>query len=542
LDDDDVDNQKFKIMKNFITIAVLMAGSITGIAQDASIQWQNTIGGSELDLALALTATDDGGFIVAGTSESDISGDKTEDSNGGLDLWIVKLNDMGQIAWQNTIGGNGDDYALSIEQTTDGGYIVGAGSDSDISGDKTENSRGGLDYWILKLDSAGDIEWQRTYGGDAADFDARVVQTSDGGYFAGGYSDSSVSGDKTDPSNGQRDFWAIKMDSSGDIVWQNSIGGSLIDRPQAAFETSDGGFLMAGGSTSNISGDKTENAIGDIDYWVVKLDSNGVVQWDNTIGGNDLELVRHAIQTSDNGYLIGGYSKSDASGDKTEDSQGVEDYWVVKLNEMGEITWQNTIGGSAIDFLTNVAEIDGGGFLISGYSNSNASGDKMDDSNGGYDLWILRLDSSGGLGSQNTLGGSGDESRAFLQQLPGTNYIIACTSDSPISGDKDEDSEGLEDYWVFLADASLLGISENNDLLKPIIFPNPSQGHFTIDLGATHSQWEVQVHSVLGKLVASERFYNTSRATFGLNLSSGIYSINIRSSEGKTMTLKLIKQ
>ena len=310
-------------MKPTITIYALLLGLFTAYPQDPAIIWQNTIGGSDTDFSTVFEATTDGGYILGGYSTSNISGDKTVNSNGQIDIWIVKIDGSGNIMWQNTIGGAGDDYLISLKQTSDGGYIVGAGSDSNISGDKTENSRGGLDYWILKLDASGNITWQKTYGGNQPEFDLYVVETTDGGYFAGGYSDSGVNGDKTDPSNGQRDYWALKLDSSGNIVWQNSIGGSLVDRPQAAFQTNDGGFIMAGFSNSPISGDKTENSNGGNDYWVVKLDNTGNVEWENTIGGNDSDVLRDVIQTSDNNYLLGGYSKSNISGDKTENSKAI---------------------------------------------------------------------------------------------------------------------------------------------------------------------------------------------------------------------------
>jgi hypothetical protein len=128
----------------------------------------------------------------------------------------------------------------------------------------------------------GNISWQKTYGGAQPEFDTYVVETSDGGYFVGGYSDSDVSGDKTDPTNGQRDFWPLKLDSSGNIIWQKSIGGSLVDRPQAAFQTADGGFIMGGFSTSGISGDKTQANQGVTDNWIVKFDDSGNVEWDKT--------------------------------------------------------------------------------------------------------------------------------------------------------------------------------------------------------------------------------------------------------------------
>ena len=203
-----------------------------------------------------------------------------------------KIDASGNIQWQNTIGGSGDDYGLTTKPTSDGGYIVLGASDSNISGDKTENSRGGLDYWILKLDSSGNITWQHTYGGAQPDFEAFGEQTSDGGYIVGGYSDSNISGDKTDPSNGQRDFWILKLDSNGDIVWQNSIGGSMVDEVLMTSQTTDGGYIIGGFSNSPASGDKSENSAGMRDYWIVKLNSSGNVQWENTIGGNDNDLVR----------------------------------------------------------------------------------------------------------------------------------------------------------------------------------------------------------------------------------------------------------
>src|SRR5690606_23431496 len=119
---------------------------------------------------------------------------------------------------------------------------------------------------------------------------------------------SGISGDKTEASNGQRDYWALKLDGNGAIVWQNSIGGSLIDRPQAAFQTNDGNYLIAGFSNSPVSGDKSEPSRGgNSDSWIVKLDTNGSVIWDKTFGGNDSDVLRDIIQTSDNGYLVGGY-------------------------------------------------------------------------------------------------------------------------------------------------------------------------------------------------------------------------------------------
>mgnify|MGYP000586726033 CR=1 FL=1 len=529
-------------MKTSITFFALLLGVFSAFSQDPAIIWQNTIGGSDGDFSTVFEATTDGGYILGGYSTSNISGDKIENSNGQIDIWIVKIDASGSIMWQNTIGGTGDDFLISLKQTSDGGYIIGAGSDSNISGDKTENSRGGLDYWILKLDTSGNITWQKTYGGSQPEFDAYIVETADGGYFVGGYSDSDVSGDKTDPTNGQRDYWALKLDSSGNIVWQNSIGGSLIDRSQAAYQTSDGGYIIGGFSTSGISGDKTEVNQGGTDYWIVKLNSDGTIQWQNTIGGNDSDTFRDMIQTADGGYLVAGYSKSNISGDKTENSQGDFDSWILKLDSSGNIVWQNTIGGSGIDYPRDIKQLADGTYMIASWSNSNISGDKTENSNGGYDYWLLRLNASGNIISQNSIGGAGDESGTYVIENNDGTFAMFCSSDSNISGDKNTNSKGLDDYWVFKTTAAILGIPQNTFGPALNAYPNPTKGSLTINLGESFSETTVTITNMLGQVVSISNYKNTQMLDLEINDAVGIYLANVKTLEGKQVTIKIAKQ
>jgi hypothetical protein len=183
----------------------------------------------------------------------------------------MKLNSTGAIQWQNTIGGNDTDYFSTLQQTTDGGFILGGYSQSNISGDKTENSWGNSDYWVVKLDATGAIQWQNTIGGNGNDAIESLQQTANGGYILGGYSDSNISGDKTENSSGLSDYWVIKLDATGAIQWQNNIGGSLSDLFRSLQQTADGGIILGGSSSSNISGHKTENSNGFEDYWIIKL-------------------------------------------------------------------------------------------------------------------------------------------------------------------------------------------------------------------------------------------------------------------------------
>jgi len=529
-------------MKSLITLFAFLLCAFSAFSQDPSIIWQKTIGGSLDDTGNAFELTSDGGYILGGFSSSNISGEKTENSNGQIDLWLVKIDASGNIMWQNTIGGSGDDFLISIKQTSDGGYIVGASSDSNISGDKTENSRGGLDYWILKLDSSGNIVWQKTYGGAQPEFETYVVETTDGGYFVGGYSDSDVSGDKTDPTNGQRDYWALKLNSTGAIVWQNSIGGSLVDRPQMAFQAADGGYVMGGYSFSGISGDKTQANQGVTDNWIVKLDSNGNVLWDKSYGGSDSDVLRNLIQTADGGYLAGGYSKSNISGDKTENSRGDYDYWILKLDGSGNLVWQKTIGGSGTDYLRDLKQLADGSYIVVGYSTSNISGDKTQNSNGGYDYWLVKLDTSGNIISQNSIGGSADESAPYILQMTDGNFAMFCSSLSNISGDKSENGRGGDDYWVFKTTPEILGVSKNTFGPSLSAYPNPTNGRFTINLGESFSESSVIITNMLGQLVFSSTYKNTQILDVEINGAAGVYLATVKTPEGKQATLKISKE
>lgn len=526
-------------MRTIFTLSFLLTTLCT-LAQDPAIQWQKTIGGSGVDVLNSFEPTPDGGYILAGYTPSNASGEKTEDSNGLLDIWIVKVDASGNIQWQNTIGGSGDDFVNVVKPTADGGYIVLAGSDSNISGDKTENSRGGLDFWILKLNGTGNIVWQKTYGGSNPDFDAYGQQTADGGYLVAGYSDSGATGDKTEPSNGQRDFWILKLDASGNITWQNALGGSLIDRVAAAAQTPDGGYIVGGFSSSPLSGDKTEANYGGTDYWIVKLDATGSIEWQNTIGGNASDALRDLIPTADGGYLVGGYSQSAISGEKTENSNGDYDYWLVKLNASGTIMWQNTIGGSGIDFLRDVKQLTDNSYVVAGYSNSNVSGDKTEASNGGYDYWLIRLDINGNVTGQNSIGGDADESGPYILPLTGGGFVMACASASGISDDKAEATRGLEDYWLFQVTDAILARPET-DLAGVLLYPNPVSDEFTVDLGQTYQEVMVTITDISGKIVHTRKRQTVDRFSAPIDLPPGLYFITINA-DGRTRTYKIIRE
>ncbi len=433
-----------------------------------AIQWQNTLGGSGYEFLWSCNPTADGGAILGGYTNSPASGDKTENTVSFNDMWIVKVDASGNLQWEETIGGSNTDQAYDVMQTADGGYIVAGMSQSGISGDKTEPLLGSADMWILKLDNDGDIEWQNTIGGSANDQAQQIRQTADGGYIIGGWSSSGISTDKTEANMGagfSTDYWVLKLDASGNIQWQNTIGGSDYEYLYALELTDDGGYIIGGSSESPLSGDKTEANLGSTDYWVLKLDATGNIQWQNTIGGNTTDNLLSIAPAFDQGYVLAGYSYSDITGDKTEVSPGAAaDYWIIKINNTGNIVWQTSLGGNGEEAAFDVAETTEHGYIVGGFSYSGMNGDKTEPHLGNGDIWVVKLNSSGALIWQNTIGGSGtDNARAIFQSPADSTFIVTGNSSSPISGDKTENSVGgfgADDYWILKLNRDCFPVAE----------------------------------------------------------------------------------
>jgi hypothetical protein len=491
---------KRNILHKLTLLLILFA--TTAFSQE--IEWQNTIGGNGYDELYSLQQTTDGGYILGGSSSSDISGDKTELCIGtGSDYWIVKIDSFGNILWQNAIGGYLNDVLVSIQQTSDGGFILGGYSQSDVSGDKTENCLGLESYWIVKTDSVGNIQWQNTIGGNGYDKLCSIQQTTDGGFILGGSSTSDISGDKTENNLGSLyDFWIVKTDSLGQILWQNTIGGINNDFLLSIKETTDGGFILGGSSNSNISGDKTENCLGDEDYWIVKTDSLGNIQWQNTIGGSQRDVMLNIQQTFDSGYIVGGRSNSTISGDKIENCYGDWDYWIIKTDSTGNIQWQNTIGGSSFDNLSSIKQTVDGGYILGGWSSSSISGNKTENCLGLVDNWVVKIDFSGNILWQNTIGGSSDDYLNTINLTANGDYILGGYSNSNKSENKDENSLGSSDYWI-------VKLNDKYNLIKGKLFVDFNSNGIQ-DNGEPQLPAQKITESSTGRFAFSERNGNYS--------------------------------
>jgi len=447
-------------------------------AQSApDIEWQKSLGGTSEEEALCIQQTADGGFIIAGESysnDNDVSG-----NHGASDYWIIKTDNSGEIQWQKSLGGSSYEVASSIRQCTDGGYIV-AGFSRSNDDDVTDHhgTTSFYDYWVVKLDSIGTIEWQKSLGGTVNEFANSVLQTVDGSFVVAGYS-ASVDGDVTGHHGGTvtTDYWIVRLSASGNLLWEKSLGGTATETANSISQTTDGGFIVAGYSNSS-DFDVTVN-YGTFDYWIVKLDSAGNIEWQKSLGGTADDESASALQTFDGGYIAAGHSFSDDN--DVTGNHGGYDYWIAKLHSDGSLDWQKSLGGSSDDFASSIDQTADSGFIVAGYTSSNNNGDVSGYHGGFYwgDYWILKLDASGNLVWQKCLGGTNDDVPVSIQQIDNGGSIIAGWTESS-DGDVSF-NYGSADVWIVqLGVATSIDAGNSNSFFS--LSPNPADKFFNISL------------------------------------------------------------
>lgn len=412
-----------------------------------SKMWDQTLGGNQADYLSTMLRTTDGGYLLSGYSASGISGDKTQASRGGHDYWLVKTDRNGQKQWDKRYGGSKDDILTSVVQSADGGYLLGGYSASGIGGESTQVNRGELDYWVVKIDSMGNKLWDRHFGGNGTDILRSVIQTEDAGFLLAGNSSSDRSGDKTQAGRGAEDYWVVKIDSTGTMQWNIRYGGSEADFLSSVIAVNNG-YLLAGTSYSGIGGDKSEDSRQGWDYWVIKIDSNGHKLWDRRFGGSQSDFPAQVIQTSDGNYLIAGISNSAMGGDKTQNSHGGWDYWLVKTDTTGNKLWDKRFGGMLNDDLNVVAEDKDGHYLLGGSSDSEIGADKTVKNQGGNDYWLVKVSKDGMKLWDIAFGGTADDQLFGLAQTGTGSYVLAGHSTSPKSEHKSQEGNGNYDYWL----------------------------------------------------------------------------------------------
>jgi hypothetical protein len=494
-------------MKKFLPITILISNFSFFLFAQPTIQWQKNFGGTDSDEAKSIQQTSDGGFVVVGNTysvDTDVTG-----NHGLCDTWIVKMNGLGVPEWKKSFGGSGSDLSNAIQPTADGGYIFTGWSNS-VDGDVTGNF-GFEDVWVVKLDNIGNIQWQKSFGGTGNDQSYAIQQTTDSGYILAGISSSNDI--DVSSNNGCFDYWIVKLNNSGFIQWEKSYGGSGCEYVSSIQQTNDGGYIVGGWTGSN-DGDVTEN-YGEYDYWIVKLDSSGIMQWQQSFGALHDDQAYSIQQTTDGGYIVAGVSFITA-----DDDEG--NYWILKLDSFGVLQWQKTFGGTADDGAYSIQQTADGGYIVAGGSNS-TDGDVTTNS-GSLDFWIVKVNSSGDLIWEKSFGGTLDETPTSIQQTTDGGFIISGWS---VSNDGDlTDSYGLGDYWVVKLNNPSAALKEiNNYILK--LYPNPVNDILNITVSKKTIGKSYAIYDNQGRLVLSGKI-NAENTTIELSgLSGGLYLFSL---------------
>jgi hypothetical protein len=366
------------------------------------------------------------------------------------------------VQWEKTFGGSEDEVAVAARSTRDGGYVLGGYSYSEPSGNKTSPSFDAGDFWVVKLNSAGERQWDKSVGGAEFDGIRNLQQTADGGYILVGISFSGATGNKNSPSYGPKsgDYWVVKLNASGDKQWDQTFGGTAIDTATCVQQTSDGGFIVGGNSLSGASGNKTSGnyGSGSSDFWIVKLDANGNKQWERVHGGTDDDELACIEMAPGGGFILAGTSFSGTTGNKTAANRGQRsgDYWLLKLDASGNKQWEQTYGGNDAEELHSALPTIDGGYLLGGTSTSGASGNKTSGNQGSHDYWIVKIDAAGNRLWDRTHGGEDSDLLYSVRAASDGGFLLGGVSLSTLSGNKGAVSFGSEsgDYWIVKTDSN----------------------------------------------------------------------------------------
>ena len=425
-------NHLILLLLALLTAMLIIPRTAHAAVEAPAVDWRKCFGGTGVDSAKSIQPTSDGGYVIAGTTDSNNNGD-VSGNHGEKDAWIVKTNSSGVIEWAKCYGGSSIEYANSIIQTSDGGFVfVGStgSSDFDVIGIHSDLY---ADAWIVKLNSNGEIEWRNCFGGTHNDTYEQVIQTEDNGYIAVGNTLSS-DGDITGK-HGSKDIIAVKYSSSGAVQWKKCLGGNYDDTAFSVHQTNDNGCILAGDTNSTADGDVTGLHGTSYDAWVVKLDADGNIAWKKCYGGSSHERAYRIWQTSDSGYIMAGQTKSNDEDVSGNHNPSTYDAWVVKMNSAGSIEWQKCYGGTSDDYFISVQELTNS-YLIAG-STLSSDGDLVGQESIG--AWLMRISASGTIIWQKCYGG------AFQQAASLNNTYVAAGGNMAAS---EPDFHGNWDAWV----------------------------------------------------------------------------------------------
>ncbi|OFY36264.1 MAG: hypothetical protein A2W91_05615 [Bacteroidetes bacterium GWF2_38_335] len=474
-----------------------------------NIDWQKSYGGTWDEYSKGVEVLSDGSYIigcVSSSSDGDVLYPYEPD-----DFWVIKMDEFGEIVWQKCYGGSSADRLNDIKKTNDNGFILAGlsfSSDIDVSA-----NYGVYDGWIVKIDSLGNIEWEKNYGGSGMDEIRSINLTNDGGYIACGYTNS-TDGDVS-YTNGYSDAWVIKIDSVGNLISSKVFGGPSADGDIAncILQTKDNGYIFIGNSSSE-GGDVTSNN-GELDLWIVKLTAIGIIDWQVSLGGSTTELGKSICEGVEDGFYVAGITYSDDF--DVSNSHGSEDGWIINISATGDTVWTKTYGGSGDDEISSIKRLSNGQIITAGNSQG--------------DCWMQRLDVEGNILWEDYYGGSEGEWMNDVEEIE-TGYIVTGASRS-IDLDCSENNGGCDAWTIKLGDP-IITVPENFRLNNINFYPNPASKIIYFN---TEKEVSIKLTDLTGKQIS---FVNSNKLDVS-NFEPGIYIIAVYDMKGNfLMTQKLV--
>jgi len=532
-------------MKKLYTSAFLVCTILSISAQE--VLWQKDIKSSTQDFLSQVTTTIDQQYLITGSAIQSGSGKLEAGSkqNNGYDFHLVKLNQQGEQAWEKYFSGQNHDYLSATVTTQDGGFLLAGTSYSGKGLDKKDEAKGGSDIWLIRINEFGDELWQKTLGSSSDEEARSVIQTMDQGFMVAGNVQNSAKG------YGSKDVLIIKLDKDGKEISQIILGGKGLDEVEKMIPTKDGGALLGIYSRSSEvkdSGSKTgdpatskisqmpkaSSNFGEGDYWIVKLDKNGKVEWENNYGGKEDDHLRTLALTS-NGYVIGGESRSDRSGNKTVGIEEGTDLWLIALNEKGDEQWQKSYNFKNRDVLMGMSVIHSAddksskGILLGGYTQAEGRIETDDET-----FWMLYLDGNGNEQWRKHVKGESRKREERLSDLKlnrDGSILLAGTSAEELG----------KENWKIVK----LGDKQVNDLIEKYdikIYPNPVTDYAYVEIGFDFKEAEIMLYDMGGRQLQNLKTKNRVTKINTQALVQGAYLITIKTNDNKTANAKLIKK
>ncbi len=501
--------------------------TITGISAQ-EILWQKDIKSSAQDFLSQITTTIDGHYLITGSSIQTDKLRQNSKQNNGYDFHLIKLNQQGEQVFEKYFSGNNHDYLSSTVTTQDGGFLITGSSYSGKGLDKKEDSKGGSDIWLIRINEFGDELWQKTLGSSSDEEARAVIQTTDQGFFVAGSVQNSSKG------YGSKDVLIIRLDKDGKTLSEQTLGGRGLDELEKMIPTRDGGALLGIYSRSSISGTKKTENYGEGDYWIIKLSKDGKIDWEKNFGGKGDDHLRTLALTS-TGFIIGGESRSERSGNKTVGLEEGTDLWLIALNERGDEQWQKSYNFKNRDILMGMSVLHSAddksskGILLGGYTQAEGRIQTDDET-----FWMLYLDQNGNEQWRKYVKGESRKKEERLSDLKlnrDGSIILAGTSAEEL---------GKENWKIVkLGDKQLDQLIEKYDVK---IYPNPVSDYTYVEIGFDFKEADILLYDMSGRQLQSIKTNNSVTKISTQSLVQGAYLITIKTDAGKTANAKLIKK